>query len=61
MRLGEVIERWRHDKRLGIRGVAAEIGISPATLSRIERDEAMDGATLTKILIWLFGEQEKTK
>ncbi len=39
---------------LGIREAAAELGISPATLSRIERGESMDGATLAKILHWLL-------
>lgn len=36
------------------RDLAERIGISAATLSRVERGEAMDGATLAKILNWLF-------
>jgi transcriptional regulator with XRE-family HTH domain len=34
--------------------VAADIGISHGTLSRIERGEAVDGVTLIKILFWLL-------
>ena len=54
MKLGEVIRKWRAMSELGVREVAKEIGISHGTLSRIERGEAMDGLTLTKILIWLL-------
>lgn len=37
---------------LTIRDVAGEMGVSPATLSRVERGEECDGATLAKILMW---------
>lgn len=54
MRLGKIIKGWRDSQRLGIRAVAADIGISHGTLSRVERDENVDGATLIKILFWLL-------
>lgn len=54
MRLGEIIRRWRKWSELGVREVAKEIGVSHGTLSRIERGEEMDGATLAKILTWLM-------
>lgn len=55
MRLGKIIRSWRVNQDLGIREVAAQIGISAATLSRIERGEKMDGRTLAAILHWLAG------
>ena len=38
--------------RRGLRQVAREIGISPATLSRAERGEGCDGETLARIVLW---------
>lgn len=49
------MRKWRRGSDLGIRAAAAVIGISSATLSRIERGESMDGATLAKLLGWLMG------
>lgn len=37
----------------GIRATSAEIGISPATLSRVERGNLPDLETFTKICSWL--------
>ena len=54
MRLGRVIARYRYAERLGVRAVAKEIGVSAATLNRVERGEPCDGTTLTKILFWLL-------
>ena len=54
MRLGTVLRLWRRMADKGVREVAAEIGISHGTLSRIERGEPMDGVTLAKLLLWLF-------
>ena len=42
----------RRDKR-GLREVADEIGISPATLSRVERGRLPDLDTFSKICRWL--------
>lgn len=53
MRLGKVIKGWRERQKLGIRAVALDIGISHGTLSRVERDENVDGKTLVKLLFWL--------
>ncbi len=53
MRLGELIRLWRNVEGIGIRDLAKEIGTSPATLSRIERGEEMDGKTLVALLRWL--------
>ena len=55
MKIGEVILGWREDQRprRGIREAAKEIGLSPTTLSRIERGEAPDPGTLNTIWGWL--------
>lgn len=64
MKLGELIRDWRAlnelrgGKGYGIRAVAKQIGISHGTLSRIERGEDMDGATMVKIIKWLFNDME---
>ena len=54
MKLGEVIRQWRYITRVGVREVAKQIGTSAGTLSRVERGENPDGATLAKILVWLL-------
>jgi len=38
---------------MGIRAAAGEIGISPTTLSRVEKGHVPDMATLTKICDWI--------
>jgi len=54
MKLGDVLRKWRPASDLGIREAAAQMAISHATLSRIERGENLDGARLAKLIIWLF-------
>lgn len=51
--LGVVLRAWRESQRLGIREAAKVIGVSHATLSRIENGKPMDGATLWRVLSWL--------
>lgn len=50
-RLGEMLRNKRGQR--GIREVAQEIEISPATLSRVERGNIPDLATFGKICKWL--------
>jgi DNA-binding XRE family transcriptional regulator len=57
MNLSPVLRKWRAMTERGVRSVAQEIGISPATLSRIERGEDCDGKTLAKILTWLLSRE----
>jgi transcriptional regulator with XRE-family HTH domain len=54
MKLGQVIRRYRVTSELTLRDVGREIGIGAATLMRLEQGRDPDGATLTKVLIWLF-------
>lgn len=56
MRLGRVIYRYRTMSDVSIRDLAKEVGISPATLHRIETGGAVDGSTLALLLIWLIGQ-----
>lgn len=54
MKLGEVIKGWRERQYIGQREAAKRIGISLATLSRIENGKPIDGATMVRILDWLL-------
>jgi DNA-binding XRE family transcriptional regulator len=58
MRLGMLLKRYRQWEEINVRDMAAQLGISAATLSRIEGGKPMDGISLAKILKW---EMEKTK
>ena len=49
--LGELVAERRGS--LGLRAAAAEIGISPATLSRVEQGHLPDLGNFTKICRWL--------
>ncbi len=51
LRLGKTLRERRGER--GIRQVAGEIGISPATLSRVERGKLPDLATFSRICEWL--------
>jgi len=52
-RLGTMLRLYRASNRLGIRETAKSIGVSAATLSRVERGRGFDGATYTKLLVWM--------
>lgn len=54
MMVGTMIRCWRRIEDVGIREAAQQIGVSHGTLSRIERGEQMDAATMMKLLRWLF-------
>ena len=49
--LGDKLRREREPR--GVREVAKEIGISPATLSRVERGYVPDLGTFAKICTWM--------
>ena len=58
-RLGWMIRIYRVYRGIGVRVLAKEIGISAATVSRIERGGEMDVATLLKVLAWLREPEDK--
>ena len=63
MKLGEAIKGWRAIQvpSVGLRAAAKEIGVSPTTLSQIERGHIPDSQTLIQIWGWLtYPETEKT-
>ena len=43
----------RERRRIGVREIAEEIGISAATLSRVENGKTPDIETVFKVCIWL--------
>jgi transcriptional regulator with XRE-family HTH domain len=52
--LGRMLALYRASRRWTVRDVAPQVGISSATISRIERGQTMDAATLLKLLDWLL-------
>jgi len=54
MKLGEMIDAygWKHKKSL--RTIAKEIGISPATMSRIQTGNDCDIKTLMLLINWIM-------
>jgi transcriptional regulator with XRE-family HTH domain len=54
MKIGSLLLRWRAAERVGVRQLANEIGISYATLSRVENGEEPGGKTLAAILRWML-------
>jgi transcriptional regulator with XRE-family HTH domain len=52
--LAKLLGHYRLLERKTVRELAAEIGIGPSTLSRIEHNELMDGATLALVLTWIM-------
>ena len=60
MKIEDLADMIRQKKgQMGVRAAAAEIGISPTTLSRIERGHVPDVATLNKVCAWLEEEPEQ--
>lgn len=53
-RLGSVLRCYRVMKEMGFRELAEEVGVSAATLCRIESGKAMDADTLLKLLNWML-------
>ena len=49
----------KHRGGMGVRAAAAEIGISPTTLTRIEKGHVPDVGTLEKLSAWLGEEPSK--
>ncbi len=55
-RIGALLKAKRRKAGLGLRAAAAECGVSPSTLSRLERGDSSslpDAETLTKLAAWL--------
>ena len=59
--LGKVLKDWRWANRMGVREAAKIIGLSTATLSRIENDHSCDSDQLAKILTFLLGPMTESR
>jgi transcriptional regulator with XRE-family HTH domain len=56
--LSRVLSQWRYAERRDLKGAAKLIGISPATLSRIEKGQSVGGETLARLVTWLLEKPE---
>jgi transcriptional regulator with XRE-family HTH domain len=52
--LGQMLSLYRTARQWTVRDVAPQIGISIATLSRIERGNTMDAESMLKIWSWML-------
>jgi len=52
--LGELLRLYRAVNKLGVRAMAKQIGVSAATISRIERGLPMDLNTWLAVQTWLL-------
>ena len=53
MRLGKMISAYQMKHDLEARELAAEIGISQSSLSRIKRGKSLSAHSLAKIILWM--------
>ena len=61
MRIGRILRKVRITEGLTLETFAAQLGISRATLSRIERNNRMDGVTLGKLLRYMLSDNHEEK
>ena len=61
MKLGVVLKKYRLMMELDLRTLAKEMGISAATLMRVEMGHQPSGETLSRILIWLMSNAKHRK
>lgn len=54
MKVGKLIKVYRAFHEQDLRSLSKEMGISSATLCRIENGNTVDGKTLVKLIRWLF-------
>lgn len=52
---GAMFRAYRFHRGLTLRQLAAEIGVSSATLCRMESGKDPDAQTMLMVLAWLFG------
>lgn len=53
MRLGIVLKKYRAMQEVTVRDLAQDVGVSAATMCRIENGMDCDSTTLMKIFNWL--------
>lgn len=52
--LGELIRLYRNVHNINVKAMSKTIGVSPATLSRVEGGKEMSAESLMKLMNWLF-------
>lgn len=52
-KLGAMLALYRHARGVDLRTIATEIGVSAATMSRIENGKSPDLRTFSKMLVWM--------
>ena len=57
MQIALLLKKWRLINDIDMKRLSGEIGISAATLYRIEAGHDVDGATLMKIFNWLTAKE----
>lgn len=57
LRLGQMLRLYRTVRKLNMRDVAGEIGISASSLCRIENGKSCDMRSLGKLYAWMIGEE----
>jgi transcriptional regulator with XRE-family HTH domain len=55
MKIGEVLKAWRCMGGMSLAEASGYVGILLPTLQRIEQGKPMDGVTMWKIMVFLFG------
>lgn len=55
MNIGDVLKAWRCIGGMTLKEASERIGIPLPTLARIENGGMMDGATMWKLMVFLFG------
>lgn len=58
--IGRMLALYRTANGWSVRDMAKLVGTSPATLSRLERNYAMDADTLMKLLAWMLAATPET-
>jgi transcriptional regulator with XRE-family HTH domain len=54
--IGNLLSLYRYKNDLTVRQMADQLGVSAATVSRIESGKDIDAKTLIKLINWLFGD-----
>ncbi len=57
--LGKMLRLYRMVRNLTLRDMAPQVGISHATLMRIETGQAIDAETLLKLWTWMLSAAPK--
>jgi transcriptional regulator with XRE-family HTH domain len=56
--IGKILKDFRYANRMGMRELAKRLGVSVATICRIESGKPMDQETVVKLFNVLFGKQK---